>query len=427
MHLLRFCVMFEKFRVEEADSHLLTYLAVMNRQSAPVEWSLLSMEWIRETADRLCDQLLTRCSTDRERIHLLRLLSSEAYSERYVRLFHSYTILGSTGLDIKPHEDASVVVELLLKHGLFKKARAFSEAQKMPADVVTVAEARAMLAEYRQSCLWTVEKTRATVWEKCQQLFTAQDCSPELAGQFYLDIADSGEEQALTMRERAVLLAVALQWLATPWPRGSDKACGTPEQLQALRHKIWLIKIRDEAANGGKVVAPPPTITLLNEKIALTFNPELERRIPLGVRTWGTIDHVVHSAAEIWVEGADDCGDEAGANGDDSRLQSDAERQALDAIVGRLLSIGDVVQAHRLAKYFAYSRPDIGLVQAAILLAQETIMPLDLPQSILDTVGVGVRDMDTISALREIAQHCRAGLQLIRRVTTNYQVQICGL
>ena len=308
----------------------------------------------------------------------------------------------------------------LVDKGLFEQARVLARAHSLSEDMVTLRQVEQRLGQFRNSCLWTLEKARLDVWQQCQDMFIVHHAGPTTAGEFFVRMADPLRNGGLTLtaRERVMLLTTGLNWL-TGMVTGSDSQCSVSQQQQ-LEMEIWLLKIKMEARGEAPLVRqlnstflPPSSPVLLSVDLGSASD------VP-GVRGWGTADCALPDIAPPFLPPTP--GGEGAAGSPAGQLETMAEWQALDLIIGRLLTVGNIVQARNLALQFRYRNRDVLLVCCALQLAQEAMQPSQVPADIQELLQQDVTSLDTLPALRVFVSSCHRASECCRRIATNYEV-----
>lgn len=179
--------------------------------------------------------------------------------------------------------------------------------------------------------------------------------------------------------------------------------------VQELEHRIWLIYIALEAESEQEVL---PLGSYMNlSSIGLDANLEASA----AQLRWGVMDPLTDFAALALPDDA---------NSEPTNISNQIERRALDVIIGKLLTSGNIQRAYRLASQFHYFSLDVLVVHEALQLAQEIILPTELHADVVARLFVGdLSQLSTLSALRSlsgIAEHSR---QCATRIMINYSVR----
>lgn len=220
------------------------------------------------------------------------------------------------------------------------------------------------LKEHRQ---WERKETRIKFWRKCNNRFQSNGINSVAVSEFFLAQAEAMqmEESPLEMRilslqEKWLLLTMAGHWLARQDP--------VPvEQLEKMEKRIWLCRICQE------------TLLTATESSATFFCPvsvagDCSFDVLIKEFSFSKLG-VLNCPKYLKLEGLPT------KEASETRLDA-TEREALAALIGKLLDGGCIHEASRVCRYFDFFHRDVSLVLHCRALASGEAVRDDLHPAI---------------------------------------------
>ncbi|XP_070541627.1 spatacsin-like [Ptychodera flava] len=323
--------------------------------------------WYEETAHKLTNILLQKCTTRYDMNMLLSAVTernvTRLYTETdYVKLYTVFKLLEDEDIDLRmecfinPSEDANKqyyqnIIDTLQEKAKFNLAREFADIMDLPTNQITFNKLLCELSAIQESKVWQRPGGRETFWLKCHQTFKQHQTSPKVAANFFEIQAarQSSIVQQVYVREREQLLGLAHHWLSKEQPLIQR------EDLEKLEQQIWRCRIKVEVESSER--SPDTDEAMQLDKMFQL--PDSEKVEP----DFGHLGNEELLIRETYII----------KRNTPSLLTDPKESKALDKLIQRELENYCISQALKLAKQFQYYNQDLAIVMTCLQLAQGTL------------------------------------------------------
>ncbi|MGH0181887.1 UNVERIFIED_CONTAM: hypothetical protein FKN15_008095 [Acipenser sinensis] len=349
----------------EAKSKLLEFqkCLISLKTTSPKAPAVIPLQWLEVQASSLLHQMMQQCRTQYELRKLLQLLADmdsilKTNGPDFKKLSVLSEILQDTRISISLPDLASSPAESLqnecrrvlgrlLEEGLFPLARRVAELAELPVDSLVIQELIQELQTLKEHRQWERKETRIKFWRKCNNRFQSNGINSVAVSEFFLAQAEAMqmeesplETRILSLQEKWLLLTMAGHWLARQDP--------VPvEQLEKMEKRIWLCRICQE------------TLLTATESSATFFRPvsvagDCSFDVLIKEFSFSKLG-VLNCPKYLKLEGLPT------KEASETRLDA-TEREALAALIGKLLDGGCIREASRVCRYFDFFHRDVSLV-----------------------------------------------------------------
>ncbi len=367
-------------------------------------------EWVQCTVDKMVNRLMDSMSCPEKQGNLLKILAGGGFSGDSERLYKIFNIVSKIGINMTMGlENPTLVVSELVKCSKFDDARSFAWLHKMSEHDITILQVENFISSLKKSGVWELPNSRVEGWTKCSNIFS-QNLSPALmVAEFFTDKYEREKEIMVDVdphpnqsKELLLILVLALKWF-----RNADKESGDcTDKIINTENLMWSTAVEMFSINHD--------VELPEEVAETMFGGDG------NLSGWGTRD--LHNVDSLQFYNLD-------WQAEASLISSipSARRGALEAIIGRFLRYGDVIEAQQFCKRFNLKSADVNAVHAGFLLALELCTPRELPESLMSAFRVDQRQLfyhaDAEESLMTLSNCCvSVGRETSERVETNYQV-----
>ncbi|XP_041074494.1 spatacsin-like isoform X1 [Polyodon spathula] len=377
----------------EAKTKLLLFqkCLISLKTMSPKAPAVIPVQWLEVQALSLLHMMMQQCRTQYELRKLLQLLADmdsilKTNGPDFKKLSILSEILQDTRISISLPDLASSPAESLqnecrrvlgqlLEEGLFPLARRVAELAELPVDSLVIQELIQELRTLKEHRQWERKETRINFWRKCNDRFQSNGINSMAVSEFFLARAEAVqmeecplETRIVSLQERWLLLTMAGYWLARQDP--------VPvEQLEEMEKRIWLCRIRQEA-----LLTATESTTTFFRPVSVAGDCSFE--VLIKEFSFSKLG-VLNCPEYLKLEGL------PAKEASETRLDA-TEREALAALIGKLLDGGCIHEASRVCRYFDFFHRDVSLVLHCRALASGEAKRNDLHPTIQVILTAGV-------------------------------------